>query len=177
MVESTGPAPLVFQEYFYEHLTPAQQEKLRQIAENKADPMLLSYRHSLNFGRSVIWALVALATLPIFLFPSFFVLVVFFFIIALAIGSVIAKYVAERFASFWYLHPLFLISSSEDVIRLYPWKQLVSAKGRGKTLTLVFPQAVFEPVCPKKNAEVCVEKALQFAQNPPLAEKDWLALL
>jgi hypothetical protein len=173
---SNKPATF-FQEFFYEYLPPPKQEILQEINARGNDPMRLPYRVGLSMGRSMIWGVVILALLPALLSFWLWVLSLIFLVIAVGLGAVVAKYIAIRFPSFWYLHPSFLIGSHEDVIRLYSWSSLQHAEGNRRFLTLVFPGESFTIICPKRNAKEYAEMAIQFSKRARAIQGDWLALL
>ena len=171
------PKAQFFREFFFEYLPPAKKERLQEIIAREHDPLLLPYQVGFSAGRSLIWAVVLLALSPGLLSFWLWVLSLVFLLIAVALGAVVSKYLAIRFPSFWYLHPSFLISSHEDVIRLYPWSSLQHAEGHKRTLLLGFPGVSFSLSCPQKNAPEYAEMVLTLSRKKGVESGDLLELL
>jgi hypothetical protein len=169
--------PQFFREFFFEYLPPLKKERLQEFITRKYDPLLLPYQVGFSAGRSLIWAVVLLALSPGLLSFWLWVLSLVFLLVAVALGAVVSKYLAIRFPSFWYLHPSFLISSHEDVIRLYPWSSLQYAEGRKGLLLLSFPGMSISLSCPQKNGQEYAEMVLGLSRKPAVESGDLLELL
>jgi hypothetical protein len=171
------PKKQLFREYFFEYLPQPKKERLQEIITRKHDPLLLPYRVGFSAGRSLIWAVVLVSLSPGLLSFWLWLLSLGFLLVAVGLGALVAKYLAIRFPSFWYVHPSFLISSHEDVIQLYSWSSLQFAEGRGGSLRLGFPGISFTLSCPQRNAQEYAELVLGLSRKNVVVPDDLLEVL